>query len=106
MHPFEISVQGLSEIYTLDKDILILDAREAWELKKAALQRFTHIPLSSIPEKVEGLSKKKPLYVLCHHGVRSLKVALFLREEGFEAYSVRGGINAWAREVDSSVGFY
>ncbi|MDC0349327.1 rhodanese-like domain-containing protein [Alphaproteobacteria bacterium] len=106
MHPFEISVQELFEIQTLDKDAFILDVREAWEIKKAALQGFTHIPLSSIPENMAGLSNKKPLYVLCHHGVRSLKVALFLREEGFEAYSVRGGVDAWAREMDSSVGFY
>lgn len=106
MHPFEITVQDLATLYGADKSVLIIDVREGWEVEKVSLKGATHLPLGTIAEHQPSLSRTAPIYVLCHYGVRSLKVALFLRDQGHEAYSIKGGIDAWAREVDASIGFY
>ena len=48
-----------------------------------------------------------PVYVLCHHGNRSMQVTGWLIQQGFKnVINVSGGIDAYARAVDSSVGFY
>jgi len=45
--------------------------------------------------------------VVCHHGMRSLSVTTWLRQQGFEkAQSMRGGIDGWARTVDPKVPLY
>jgi rhodanese-related sulfurtransferase len=51
--------------------------------------------------------RDRPVVVHCHHGVRSLRVAHWLRERGFSgARSMRGGIDAWSLEVDASIPRY
>jgi len=46
-------------------------------------------------------------FVMCHHGVRSMNVTVWLRRQGCDqAQSMRGGIDAWSREVDSNVARY
>lgn len=106
MNSIEITVQQLAEVYQKDAHPVILDVRELWEVEKVSLKGSMHIPLSSLVGQQAELSATSPLYVLCHYGVRSLKVALFLREQGYEAYSIQGGLDAWAREIDASIGFY
>ena len=62
-----------------------------------------------ISERLDELEpwKQKRVVVHCHHGVRSLRVAKWLRERGFEkAQSLRGGIEAWSTEIDSSIPKY
>ena len=106
MNNMEISVHQLVGLYKAEDDLFLLDVREAWELEKACLKGAVHIPLGEVMSTQDKLPSDRPIYVLCHHGVRSLKVALWLRQQGYEAYSVRGGIDAWARDIDPSVGFY
>lgn len=102
----EISVKDLSAIKARNPFVVILDVREGWELEKASLSGTLHIPLGELMMAKDQLPKDLPLYVLCHHGVRSLKAALWLGQEGYEAYSVKGGIHAWAHDIDPSVGIY
>ncbi len=90
---------------------LVLDVREPWELQTAsvAAQGFElrSIPMGSIPDQLGTLDPARPVACLCHHGVRSLRVALFLAQQGFEDVSnISGGIDAWAREFDPSVPLY
>jgi rhodanese-related sulfurtransferase len=106
MKNIEITVQQLALLYQADSTLFILDVREPWELEKATLKRAVNIPLASLWKQQKALPQNKPIYVVCHHGVRSLKVALFLRQERYDAYSLRGGIDAWARDIDASIGFY
>ncbi|HZP06634.1 MAG TPA: rhodanese-like domain-containing protein [Terracidiphilus sp.] len=55
----------------------------------------------------QELKPDERLLVICHHGVRSMNVTVWLRDQGFEqAQSLRGGIEAWSLEVDPSVGRY
>jgi rhodanese-related sulfurtransferase len=60
-----------------------------------------------IPERLAELDPERPLACLCHHGVRSQQVAMFLARQGFEhVVNIAGGIDAWSIERDASVAQY
>lgn len=106
---FEISVRELSEKLRNDgRDVLLLDCREAPELELARIAGATHIPMGDIPMNLHQLDDEREIVVMCHHGIRSASVAVWLLEEGgFERVrSLRGGIDAWSREVDPTVPRY
>jgi len=90
---------------------LLLDVRETWELHAASLElpgaRLLHIPMNSLPARLNALDPTQPILALCHHGARSLQCVAFLQQQGFTAvYNVVGGIDAWSCEVDASVPRY
>lgn len=81
--------------------------REHWEFDLARVGDSLDIPMNEIPMAVDRLPREGILAVLCHHGVRSLQVARFLKARGFEnVVNVAGGIDAWARDVDTTIGQY
>jgi rhodanese-related sulfurtransferase len=85
----------------------ILDVRESWEFATAHVQSGVLIPMGELPARVGELDPAERLVVLCHHGVRSMNATAWLRRKGFEqAQSVRGGIDAWAVEVDPTIPRY
>lgn len=86
----------------------LVDVREPWEFATARVDNSLHMPMGEVPARAhQELDPDERLVVLCHHGMRSMNVAVWLRNQGFEqAQSVRGGINAWAAEVDPQVGRY
>lgn len=89
---------------------MIIDVREPQEFAAARISGSELIPMRNIPaelQRLETLSDKQTLLVLCHHGVRSLQVVAWLREQGVaECYSIAGGIDQWSREIDPSVPLY
>ena len=89
-------------------EITLVDVREAEELRLASIAGAKHIPMGDVPMRAhQELDPDDHIVVVCHHGVRSLNVTNWLRAQGFEkAQSMRGGIDRWAREVDSSVPTY
>ncbi len=90
------------EVFTL------LDVREPWEFQAANIENAKLIPMGDIPSRIhQELDPDEHIVVLCHHGVRSMNVTVWLRQQGFEkAQSMRGGIDAWSRRVDPSVPLY
>ena len=86
----------------------LIDVREPDEYLVCRLDGATLIPMRQIPEQFDNLEDiDVPLIVFCHHGVRSLKVVEWLREQGLmECQSMAGGIDAWSREVDGEVPRY
>ena len=86
----------------------MLDVREPCEFATAHIEGSTPIPMSEIPARAsQELDSEKHIIVICHHGVRSLKVTRWLRQHGFErAQSLRGGIDEWSRTVDPRVPLY
>jgi rhodanese-related sulfurtransferase len=108
--PFEVAPQTAKEQLTGGKQATLIDVREPVEFALARVEGAEFIPMGSIPaelEKLEGLSDSGDLLILCHHGVRSLQVTMWLRARGIEnCYSVAGGIDRWSREVDESVAHY
>jgi len=65
------------------------------------------IPMNDIPGRLAELDPQRPVAVLCHHGARSQRVAMFLASNGFATVAnVAGGIDAWSLERDASVPRY
>jgi rhodanese-related sulfurtransferase len=86
---------------------VVLDVRERWEVARAALPDAMLIPMNEIPARAGELDPDRPLVCLCHHGARSLSVALFLEKQGFEqVYNLTGGIDAWSALIDPTVPRY
>jgi len=88
---------------------LLLDCRTPEEHATARIAGALLIPMQELSTRVDELAawRDKPIIVHCHHGVRSLRVAHWLRERGFSgARSMRGGIEAWSAEIDPFVPRY
>jgi len=104
----QLSVHGLKErLDAPGEPPVILDVREGWELRICTLPGIVHIPMGQIPARAGELDPEQELVVVCHHGVRSLRVAQFLESRGFvNVYNLRGGVDAWAREIDPAMQTY
>jgi rhodanese-related sulfurtransferase len=111
----EITVTELAGKLKSEEKFVLLDVRELEELEYAKIEdsRLEVTPMSrlsnegpdALPESVK--SQEIPVYVLCHHGNRSAQVTMWLAQQGYEKVAnVSGGIDAYARQVDSSVGIY
>lgn len=111
----EIDVNALAEKLKSGEDFVLLDVRESWELDRARIadKRLVHAPLSQLsargmsilPGPAQG--QERSVYVVCHHGVRSSDVTRWLSAQGWgNVFSVRGGMDEYARKVDQSVGMY
>jgi rhodanese-related sulfurtransferase len=90
---------------------LLLDVREPWELQAASVTPagfdLLAVPMNQIPARLAELPRDRPIACLCHHGVRSQHVALYLAHQGWQnVVNVAGGIEAWSRDRDSSVPLY
>lgn len=87
--------------------LTLLDIREPWEIELARVDGAVHIPMGEIPGRLGELDRDRPVVVMCHHGVRSRQVALFLEQSGFQqVLNLAGGIDAWSMEVDPDVASY
>jgi rhodanese-related sulfurtransferase len=91
-------------------NIAIIDVREPEEYAISQLAGAQLIPMQLVPaqlQRLEALADERPLAILCHHGVRSLQVAVWLRRNGIDdCFSISGGIDRWSREVDAEVPRY
>jgi len=87
---------------------VLLDVREPWEFHAASLSGSVLMPMGDVPSRAHAeLDPDAHIVVLCHHGQRSLSVAMWLRGQGFErAQSLAGGIDGWSRVIDPSVPRY
>jgi rhodanese-related sulfurtransferase len=105
---FEISAAQVKAMQKRAEKFVLLDVREPWEIEKASIEGSKQIPMGDIPTRGhQELDPEEHIVVLCHHGVRSLSVTNWLRQQGFEkVQSVRGGIDGWARTVDPKIPLY
>ena len=86
---------------------VLLDVREAWEFDKACIEGSTLVPMRSVPGYLQELDPGRETVVICHHGIRSRMVCLFLENQGFSnMVNLSGGIDAWARNVDRQMPTY
>ena len=104
----EITVAQLQSLLASPNKPLLLDVREPWEYQTAHINGSTLLPMNEIPGRAhQELDEESPILVLCHHGARSLSVAAWLRQQGFDkAQSVSGGIDAWSLSIDPTVPRY
>lgn len=89
---------------------VLLDVREGWEVQTACARPegldFVHMPMQTVPARLSELDRSRPVACLCHHGGRSMQVAHFLAQQGYEVVNIAGGIHAWSVQVDPSIPTY
>ncbi len=107
MLDYEISANEAA-ILLKEKQARLIDVREPWEFETTRIDGSLPMPMGEVAARAhQELEPDELLVVLCHHGIRSMNVAVWLRGQGFEqAQSVRGGIDAWSVEVDPTVKRY
>ncbi len=89
------------------EQLTILDVREPEELAIAALPGAKHIPMGDIPSRLAELDPDAEWVIVCHHGMRSANVAMYLARMGFEHIAnLTGGIDQWSLTIDPSVPRY
>ena len=96
----DISPQELKARLDRRDSLVLLDVREDWETALCRLENATHIPIEEVELRTTELDQADDIVVYCHHGVRSAAVANFLRQQGFKAVNLAGGLDQWARAVD------
>ena len=103
----QISVQDLSGWLAPAAPPVVLDVREPWEVALARIPGSVAIPMHEIPARLAELPRQQAIVCLCHHGMRSMQVAVFLERNGFDTVcNLVGGIAAWSREIDPAVPTY
>ena len=107
-NPDEVTVQEMKRALSNPKlGIKVIDVREPDEYEIAHIEGVPLVPLSMLQQRFTELDPNQQYYIHCKSGVRSMKALLFLREQGFKYLkNVKGGINAWAEEIDQSVPKY
>ena len=104
---YEVQPEEVARMRAAGEEFTFLDCREPWEYQTAHIEDTKHIAMGEIPARVQELDPEEHIVVLCHHGVRSMNVTAWLRQQGFEkAQSMAGGIDRWSRVVDSKVPTY
>jgi rhodanese-related sulfurtransferase len=110
MLPYEIEPRDLENLKqdTGEPRFLLLDVREPWEYEIARLDGSVNMPMGDVPSRANAeLDPDQRIIAICHHGVRSLSVASWLRNQGFEqAQSLAGGIDSWAAQLDPAMPRY
>ena len=108
--PLEVSPQDVKRRQDAGEKLHLIDVREPQEYAIAKLEGAELIPMRTVPaalQTLEARADQGTLIVYCHHGVRSLNVVSWLREQGVEAcQSMSGGIDAWSLAVDPGVPRY
>jgi rhodanese-related sulfurtransferase len=105
---YELAAEDVHALVGASESFTLLDVREPWEYQTAQIEGSMHIPIGDIPSRAhQELDPDEHIVVVCHHGVRSLTVTNWLRQQGFDkAQSMRGGIDAWSRQIDPKVPLY
>jgi rhodanese-related sulfurtransferase len=86
---------------------VLLDVREPWEQQICTIEGSELMPMRTVPARASELEPDRETVCVCHHGGRSMQVAMFLERQGFRnVYNLTGGVDAWARLVDKAMATY
>jgi rhodanese-related sulfurtransferase len=105
---YEITPEDVKAKFDRGESFTLLDVREPWEFEVARIAEAKLMPMGDVPARAhQELDPDEDIVVVCHHGVRSLNVTSWLRQQGFaKARSMQGGIDAWSRRVDGKTPLY
>jgi len=107
MSELEITPTELKRKLDAGEKLLLIDVREPWEHQTCRIEGARLIPMRNIPASLQSLDVEEPVICYCHHGMRSLDVAVWLQKQGVEsARSLAGGIDKWSAEIDAKVPRY
>jgi rhodanese-related sulfurtransferase len=106
--PLEITPKEVKRLFDKRKGLRLVDVREPVEFEAARIEGAELIPMRSIPKALPLFEEEEDqIVVYCHHGMRSLQVVGWLREQGVEnCASMAGGIDRWSLEIDPQVPRY
>lgn len=112
----ELTPAEIAQRLARGDDFILLDVREPYELAAASLNGNPNVasaPVSDIIRRgpaalpVAARDTAAEIVLFCHHGIRSAQVGAWLLENGWKNVShMAGGIDAYARDVDPSIGLY
>jgi rhodanese-related sulfurtransferase len=103
----EVTPREVSERLERGDEFLFVDVRERWEHEASRIDGAVLIPLREIPANLHRLAGAREIVFFCHHGVRSLDAASWVRSQGIPgARSMSGGIDRWTTEIDPGVPRY
>jgi adenylyltransferase/sulfurtransferase len=103
----EVTARDLKSEWDKNAELLVIDVREPHEYEIAHIDGAVLIPLAELPTRLGELDGHREIVTHCHHGARSLKALEILKAAGFsKVRSLRGGIDAWAVNVDPSLPRY
>lgn len=108
-YPLEIQPADANALMQQNEDFLLLDVRQPGEFETAAIAGATLIPLGELGKRLSELEphRERRIIVYCHHGVRSMRAVMGLRQNGFDkAQSLAGGIDLWSQQIDPDVPQY
>jgi rhodanese-related sulfurtransferase len=107
MDDMQISAKEVNERVRRGDKLLLIDVREPWEYDLVKIPGAKLIPLGTLPANLKALLDADEVICYCHHGIRSLDAAVWLRQQGVaSAKSMAGGIERWSVEVDPQVPRY
>lgn len=103
----EITPTQLQKVLIDSSDLFLLDVREPHELEISIIEGSYPIPLGQVLDRITEVPKDKQIITICRSGGRSMKALEILKEHGYSTLlNLKGGINQWADEVDSSLPIY
>ena len=103
----EIDVKTLNEKILNKEDFILIDVRTDSEYNLSNIKEAIHMPMNTIPENLESLDKSKEIIIQCKSGIRSEKVCEFLLNNNYKnVKNLKGGIVAWAKEIDQTIIVY
>ncbi|HVM75856.1 MAG TPA: rhodanese-like domain-containing protein [Candidatus Saccharimonadales bacterium] len=107
MKDLQITPKEVKERLDRGEKLLLVDVREPQEYELCRIEGATLIPMGTIPANLQALDVDEDVICYCHHGMRSLDVANWLRSKGVSgAKSMAGGIDRWSTEIDPNVPRY
>jgi rhodanese-related sulfurtransferase len=107
MDDLEITPADVKARLDRGEKVHLVDVREAWEYDLCRIEGAKHVPLGSLAASLQTLPDVDEVICYCHHGMRSLDAATWLRFQGIErAKSLAGGIERWSLDVDPNVPRY
>ena len=107
MNNLEITPREVKDRLDRGEKLLLIDVREPHEHALCHIGGATLIPMGTIPANLQKLDSDDEVICFCHHGMRSLDVANWLRTKGVaSAKSMAGGIDRWSTEIDPNVPRY
>lgn len=107
LSPWEMTVHELKAMYDRGERPCVIDVREPYEWEIARIPHTRLIPMNEIPEHLDELNRDELIILQCRSGRRSMTVLEYLRDQGFtKLKNLKGGVLAWAEEIDPTVAKY
>lgn len=103
----EMTVEEFNELRNKNGNVVLVDVREPHEYQICNIEGSTLIPLGELDSRTDELNPEDEIVVHCHHGGRSMKAAILLKEKGFKnVLNLKGGIDEWAEKLDPEMSRY